>query len=457
MESEPGVRGDDVRSRRTRRRAAYVTAVLAPPAVMALLIHWYGVNLPFSDEWDILGLVLRAYRGQLDVASIWAQHNEHRLVLVNVLSIVLAKWTDYNLVANMYCGFAFQALSLLLVWQLLRLTIGASDPALVRPLTVVASCLLFWTAACETWIWAIASVQFLSSVFWAVATVWAMARWPAEWRGWLAACAFAALGVLNSATGFPLLAIVGLGTLAYGWRRRRTLWAQLALLGVVSAVLLGVFFSGWRFPNALAGETAPTGLLDRFEYFLVYLGSPFQSPLDWRLGLLMGATGLIVLAVALRSWRRRAAADIATIAPWVLLIVYVLANGVLTAYGRAALGPAQAMATRYAAIATPFWLALVVLTAVPMRRLVRESARPRVAVRAAFVGAALMGAAYIGVYADTLVRMQRHARFMHQSLRYVRRYETSSDAMLAPLFPDPSRVRALARELDERHLGPFAR
>jgi hypothetical protein len=67
-------------------------AVAATPAAMVALIHRYGVNVPVLDEWDMsVPLVLRAREGTLQFAQLWAQQNEHRMLLVNLITLLFQR------------------------------------------------------------------------------------------------------------------------------------------------------------------------------------------------------------------------------------------------------------------------------------------------------------------------------------------------------------------------------
>src|SRR5262245_23563699 len=90
-------------------------AILAPPAGMGFIIHRYAVNVPYMDEWDMLPLVTRAYDHTLTWADMWGQQLEHRSVSAKLVSLLLAWMTQLNLIDEMYIGFAFEFLSLLLI------------------------------------------------------------------------------------------------------------------------------------------------------------------------------------------------------------------------------------------------------------------------------------------------------------------------------------------------------
>jgi hypothetical protein len=205
-----------IRSATIRRRGILpvlaIIAAVATPVGMAALIGTYGVNVPFADDWPLSAGALQS-RQHFDPGA--AQHDEHRPVLLKLVFSGQGRWTEFSLVTALYLGFAFHVMALLLFWRILVLTVGRNDGTLVRPLVVMASPLLFWTAPAEAWLWPSASLAFLPVTFWAVATVWALLEWPASWRGLFVSSACAAFGGFTSASGLPPLAIL------IGARRRR--------------------------------------------------------------------------------------------------------------------------------------------------------------------------------------------------------------------------------------------
>jgi hypothetical protein len=206
-----------------RSRYLFYLAVAIPPGAMAALIQRYGVNVPVLDEWDMsVPLVLRAREGSLQFAQLWAQQNEHRMLVVNLLTLLLQKITNYNVVVSMYCGLAFEVLTLVLILRILAITLRGADPRVFRPLALCASLIFFWPVAWENWTWGMPSIEFFGSLFWAVAVVWALAEWPGRWLGVVIASAAAILGLRTAATGFPLLAMVILGIPAPTARGTRT-------------------------------------------------------------------------------------------------------------------------------------------------------------------------------------------------------------------------------------------
>ncbi|MGH9762119.1 MAG: hypothetical protein ACREDR_45910, partial [Blastocatellia bacterium] len=332
------------------------------------------------------------------------------MFVVNVISVLLGSWTNYNLVANMYCGLLFQFLALILVWRILVLTLRGPDAILIRPAVVGASLLFFWTVSWESWAWAISSVEFLSSVFWAVATVWAISEWPVSWRGTILSFLFAALGVLTAAAGFPLLLIPPICNLAYGWHRKKIRWAQIVFHAGASSVLMIFFFVGWSSsPISLPARSFARNLIAGIAYGFAYLGSPFETRFDWKLGLAVGVAGVAGLGVCLQRFLRTFAKDLTILIPWLSLALYSLLNAVLTAYGRIRFGMSTAMSSRYTSIAMLFWVATIVILSILVSRGVRQRGNLKGLRVAILVAGLLCGIIYIDSYYKGFLKLRYHS------------------------------------------------
>ena len=70
----------------------------------------------------------------------------------------------------------------------------------------------------------------------------------------------------------------------------------------------------------------------------------------------------------------------------------------------------------------------------------------------------LLCVAVYGLFYEQGVKTIRNrSQMLWQGFLSVRDYRSSPDEALEPLYPDPSRVRELARELEEYNIGPFSK
>jgi hypothetical protein len=439
-----------------------LAGALVAPVLMAVIIHRYGVNVPYWDEWDQLAVVTDAYDHKLSAGMLWAQQNEHRPVVAKLISIVIARTTDLNLVAEMYLGFGFQCLTLVLIWRMLAAGLRDKAPPLIGPLTVAASLMLFWTVGHEDWVWGLPSVQFFSSVFLAVFGVWAMARWRDRWPGLVLMSAATAVAIFDTGCGFALVGVGILGILGYGAighesPPRRTPWRQLLAFVIVSAGCTAVYLRGYVSPGYSATSLARLGPLKMARYFATYVGSPFWiATAAYRSCLLFGAAGIVTMAAACWYLTRHARRWTLAALPWMLLACYTLINAADTAFARVDYGVEQATASRYRPVAILFWISLMtILTMIACE--VRHRFSCRVIAAAVFGAIMLFMTGYWYLYYRGFGALTRHSEAVAAGLPYVLNYERATDKELGIYHPTPSTVRALSRKLDQYHLGPFAK
>jgi len=384
----------------------------------------------------------------------WGQQLEHRSVTAKLVSLLLAWTTQLNLIDEMYIGFAFEFLSLFLIWNML--TIGLEDrrPALIPPLTMVASLLLFWPVSYEIWTFGIASFQYFFAVFCAVLTVWALTRWPGRWKGVAIASIATVAAIFTTAHGFALIPVGALGILASGTAVRRTRWLQACSFVITGALCTIAYLQGYippvhRPPNELTHVT----WLHLVRYLFTYVGSPFWTEI--RLSRFFGLVGIgLLCAVAyylirsMQDWIRAAT-------PWLLLACYTLGCAAITTHARIRFGVYQASSSRYCSVVIPFWISLIVVSSmvvVHLRPRLRRTASN--AALAATVVVFIVG--YSLLYYRGLHILQDRSALILDGLPYVVHYDTAPDDKLRVFHPIPQRVRTVAPSLEQFHLSCFA-
>ncbi len=343
-------------------------AALVPPIIVARSIVRYGVDVPVWDQWAFAPLVGDAFEGTLDWSRIWAQHNEHRVVLPRLLLLGLASLSRWDVRWELATNFVLAAATLLLLVALLRATVGRSQPDAVPWLVLVASCLTFSPAQSENWMWGWQVGIFLeTAIVTGIAVV--LSRWRGGWPGLVLVVVLGWAGALSFASGLVLLVLVPAAVLVHPvlrpWRRRLAQTAVALLLGMG---LLALYLYGYRRPPH---HPAPLQVLDvpraYGEYVLAYVGSSLGLYDVW-IAIYWGVVGIALLAagggwlVARGCWP--------ILAPWAFLAAHALGSGAITAVGRGGFGALQALVPRYVTISAPLWLCVAVVIAMVLGRLV---------------------------------------------------------------------------------------
>ncbi len=90
-----------------QQRSATALAIFAFALIVSLyfwFIQHYSVNAIWVDQWSDIPLIRLAYTGHLTLASLWAQHGENRILFENLIVLLLAYSTHYNVVVEEYLG-----------------------------------------------------------------------------------------------------------------------------------------------------------------------------------------------------------------------------------------------------------------------------------------------------------------------------------------------------------------
>lgn len=434
------------------RRAIDLLLIFFPSLIILFAINRYAVNVPYMDEWAMVPLVAKLHTRGFTLADFWTQHNEHRFVLPRLIMVALASLGGWNIVRELYASFLLALWSAVVLWRLLIITVEPNDPALVRPLTLTVSLLLFSAAQGENWIWGWELSWFLTNLF-AIVAIWALARWPGRRLGFLTA-ALATISATYSLAGGAVLWVIILSALILQRQHWRPIYAlSWTFLG---AICIGLYFHNYHHPGHHPDLFYLVNHPLRFvKYILVYLGSALQIRMDPKLATAYSLLGVVALAVSVYGlWRAPGSRQ--RLLPWLHLILYAVGNAAITGVGRVGFGVSQALANRYTTVAALFWMGVFVIGSVALRTYLLQKSvwrRPVLAISSAFVAVLMWG--YVSSYAHGYKKIQLLSCQLKNGLTHLYRYETAPDAALQLLFTSSSAVRGWARLLQSLGEGPF--
>lgn len=332
-------------------------AALGTLALLALVLH-RAVDVPFSDEWDWTDLIYAAHQHTLTFASLWEPHNEHRLLVPNLIMLALDAAGGWSVVREQIVSLMFLGLTQLVAWLLIRRTV----PAARRGMCMLgASALLLSLVQYENFEWGFQLAWFLCNVC-VVLVVWLLTRPPGSARDLGLALAAAVVASFSSSQGL-LAWPVGLAAIALVPRSRlgrAVVW----LIG--AAVVTTLARAG--VPQTGAGYAGLAHAAVLAQYALVYLGSPVALSFGVQGAALAGALLLAWLAALAVLALRGPLSRRIRLAPWLALASYPLLAAVATAFGRAGFGLAQAASSRYTSIAVLAWAAALAASCIAIPR-----------------------------------------------------------------------------------------
>ncbi len=348
------------------RRPTHVAYLLAllPLIFLLLVMVRFAVDVPFLDQWELVPLLDKWYRGSLSFRDLWAQHNEHRILFPRMIMLTLAWVSHWNTYLELETNVVFAVG----IFAAYALQIQATARRLTRPDLIgaipLASLAVFSITQYQNWLWGWQLQMFLN-LFCVVAGLLVLANGAFDWGRLALAVAFGVGATYAFANG-PLYWPIGLAVVAVTTtgRQRR---AAVSVWVLVAALVLAGNYLDYRKPE----EHPPLGVVFNLPvqyavYVLKYLGGIGdpgilgQPSVNGTVATLLGMAGLAAFVWVLWLLPRRTAVELRTMLPYLAISLYSLGSALGTGIGRLGFGSDQALASRYCTMVTPFWVSLLV-------------------------------------------------------------------------------------------------
>jgi hypothetical protein len=323
------------------------------------MINNNGVNVPYGDEWAIIPMIEKWATGQLRLADVFQQHNEHRIVLPKLVFLACAQFTHWNLRAEMFCSLAIVAATSALLYLLMRRTLPLKAEGCLA-LWALTNLYLFSAGQAENWLWGFQLQFFIPNLLLVAGLAFATSTLPAALRLAGTLCV-AILGTFSFGSGlllWPLLLLVFIIRAEKRW-----IW----LLWIVAAAIVApVYFIGYK------GQPAPTPLYGWTDYPLYFfcfiggsvvrLGSEFSIKIAPICGAAMLAGFVAGTYYCLRRREQRLAA-----APWLALGLYAIGSALISTLARIDAGAEQALTSRYTTVSNNLLFSLMAIAVLAVR------------------------------------------------------------------------------------------
>ncbi len=268
-----------------------VLGFCVPVVAYFWLVSRYSVNVIAGDQLDDVTVIVRSYSHLFDLNSLWALHNENRMLFPNLLVVLLGHTTGFNIQIEEYLSaIILMAATALLIWAHKRRS--PSTP---------------WIYYCPVVFLTFSVVQYWNTLFgfqiaWyivllALAGTMALVDRPAlTWPTFIAAGAVGIIGSFSSLQGLIIWPVALI--LLYHRRRSRALIGTWIVLAFITAA---VYFYNYNTRTSPGNHSYvwqhPAASL---KYYLVALGdvlgfrAKFNAPGNGGVELF----GLLILVLA---------------------------------------------------------------------------------------------------------------------------------------------------------------
>lgn len=358
--------------------------MLIPFIYLLWVVCRYSVEVPYADQWELVPVLEKSYRGELSFGDLWSQHNEHRIFFPRLIMLALAHATHWRigweLLVNIVLALGFMAV---LIWQIRR-TARTLDIDELRWALPAGSLLVFSVSQYQNWLWGW-QIQVFLSLLAVTGGIVLLANGRFTWvkfvaaamLGFMASHSFAN-GILFWPVGLVVLLRSSLGSAGSAGERPTGIfrWPHVApvLLWIFLALLtLGSFLLHYEKPRHSTLTSTVKQPLDLLIYAVKYLGSLCAQYgnaavlADSVLAIAFGVAAMALLGWAVRAlvWKNKNQED--ALRPYLALSAYSILSALMTGIGRAGFGSEQAMESRYCTLTVPLWISLVVFLIVLTR------------------------------------------------------------------------------------------
>ncbi|MBI3167692.1 MAG: hypothetical protein HYZ22_04390 [Chloroflexi bacterium] len=409
---------------------------LLPILVVGLYIHFFGLNIPFWDQWYFVKHLMMQSNGQLTFDVLLSQHNEHRPFFPRLIWLVLAGFTHYNIKAELWTNlliafgtFAFFARRALRTWQ--EHTVEA--PVFLLPLI---SLLLFNLGSRESWIQGFQTVMFLGMACIIIGVFFLTDK---TWGAFITAILLGVVANFSMVNGLFYWAL-GAVLLIFNESGRPRIVKTIIWLAV-SAITMGFFLNGW---SSSAKINYPYLISHPFEWLvwlLNFLGAPILA--FWYVAWVFGVLGVIlfsfVVVQTVRSGKWR------SLLPYLTIAVFVIGTTFVISLGRMEYGLRQSTVSRYLTMSAWFWVSLITL--LPFVKI------PRLRTSAIYL---LLTASltFLTIAGGWVGYVRLHLRIL-PAYQAVISGETISNEALAQIHPNPQNAGEDIDFLNENNLSAW--
>lgn len=324
---------------------------MTPILLLFGAVEWLGVNTLIADEFYYVDFIRLVREGGDWTPWIWLQHNEHRVVPMKLLMVLLSGPTRWSQLAEMLCSAGLSALIVLVLWRAYRVsgaTSGVSDLLAFAPVAWLVCSLSQY----ENQFFGMMVCHYFTALG-VVLSLWLLAR-----HGWVStvlAVLAAILGAFSIGNGF-LVFPAGIAVLA----AQRARWGRWAVWCLGGAAAIARYL--WDYitpPHTQALQWTLTGAYRIVKLGLVTIGTPLAAgSIGW--GIILGIGLLSVATILVLRWLRADPVRREKDALAVSLLLFGLASCAMVAAGRAMMN-GNPLGSRYITYTNLLWIGVYLL------------------------------------------------------------------------------------------------
>jgi len=431
------------------RLTAQIAVVLVPFIILSGLVAHYAVNVPVTDQYELIPMYQKMDHHTLGFSDLWMQHNEHRIFIPRTIQVFMGRADHWDIRVEILTSLCVALVGFTALILLIR---RSPLPEGARLFVLALTSLWFFSPVqWENWIWGWQLEWFMciAAVLW---TMYFLYRMPSSKQPnrnrWLAGAIATATVATYCLGGGQLVWLGGLAMLLVQRSKRKEymIWGIAGILAVI------IYYIGYKTP------LGHTPLSETFQQpfifigtYLAYIGRPIASD---AFGAIM-AGSMILVITAITVWILYKKRLMQPHAPWIGLGVYVLLAGAATSTSRLDYGIANGLSSRYTAISELLLIGIgvVIVALLTKPGIVLDK---RIRTRSVLIAIGLLAAPVIAAsYYNGLYGMRERSiayRYIYDCSRAV---NPTYDCLYQIYFPDVHIAKSRLDWLKEKHYGGY--
>lgn len=117
---------------------------LIPIALLVWFVAIFSVNVPFMDQWTLVSLFEKIAEGKANIGDFFAQHFEHRMLLLKAIFSTIAFSSRWNVQIEIACSVFLSIISFYAIYKIAATTKQDNDNLLFHIFNI-SSCVLFFS------------------------------------------------------------------------------------------------------------------------------------------------------------------------------------------------------------------------------------------------------------------------------------------------------------------------
>jgi hypothetical protein len=423
--------------------------MILPAFLCLLFIKNYGVNVVYWDQWEIVPLFDKLYSGHLSFADLFAQQNEHRILVPRIVMLLLGIITHYNTVAEMYFSWCLICLISFVLFIAYTKIFGNTPNSLIKFVPVVW--ILFSLRQWENLLWGFQVAFFMEILFLVLSLFLLETSKKPNWKfAFSVICGlFCTFTLANGMLIWP----IGLAQILLVYRLQQkeqlrpylkmaTAWS---LIGIISCILYFVTYTKpSSSPSFLYFIQQP---ISSIRFLLASIGSPLAIEIfsSVSIGILIIFIFFWIIYLLIKKIGKKE-----NLSPFFLSMLIFASLSILILFlGRSGWGVEHALVSRYTTLTALGLIGLFLL--ILSLQFSNENLRKFLLTGLSVI--IVMGLITTNTRAIKEGESTEYTRNM--AAYFLSNYEVQSDQNLAMLFPYASVVRERVNVLKKYKLNVF--